>query len=61
MFDALAAPLGVGSIRTPVLPGIDIAMYATRGLDSEQLIHSADAAMYRAKYSIRRRDLRKPD
>lgn len=49
MFDAVAAPLSVGSIRTTVLPSIGIAMYPADGLDSEQLMHNADAAMYRAK------------
>jgi diguanylate cyclase (GGDEF)-like protein len=49
MFDAIAAPLSVGSIRATVLPSIGIAMYPTHGLDSQQLISNADAAMYRAK------------
>ncbi len=51
VFDAVAAPLSVGSVRTTVLPSIGIAMYPTHGLDSEQLIHGADSAMYRAKRS----------
>ncbi len=46
---SVAAPLSVGSIRTTVLPSIGIAMYPTHGLDSEQLIHNAVSAMYRAK------------
>ena len=49
MFDAVAAPLSVGSIGTTVLPSIGIAMYPSHGLDPEQLMHSADAAMFRAK------------
>jgi len=49
MFDAVAAPLSVGSIGTTVLPSIGIAMYPNHGPDSEQLMHSAASAMYRAK------------
>jgi len=32
-----------------VLPSIGIAMYPTHGLGPDDLLHSADAAMYRAK------------
>jgi diguanylate cyclase len=51
MFDAVAAPLSVGSTRVTVVPSIGIALYPTHGLDPEQLMHSADAAMVRAKRS----------
>jgi len=50
MFDAVSAPLSVGSVRVTILPSIGIAMYPTHGLDPGQLMHSADAAMYRAKH-----------
>jgi diguanylate cyclase (GGDEF)-like protein len=51
VFDAVAAPLTVGSIRVSVLPSIGIAMYPTHGLNTEPMMRSADAAMYRAKRS----------
>ena len=49
VFNAIAAPMSVGSVRVTVLPSIGIAMYPTHGRDPEQLLHGADAAMYRAK------------
>lgn len=51
VFDAVAAPLSVGDLRVHVLPSIGIALYPAHGQDSEQLLHSADAAMGRAKRS----------
>lgn len=50
MFDAVAAPLIGGNVRVTVSPSIGIAMYPTHGLDPEQLMHSADAAMYHPKH-----------
>jgi diguanylate cyclase len=49
IFAAVAAPLSVGHVRVTVSPSIGIAMYPNHGLDPEQLMHSADAAMFRAK------------
>ena len=49
IFGAVAAPLSMGNVRVTVSPSIGIAMYPSHGLDPEQLMYSADAAMFRAK------------
>ena len=49
LFDAVSAPASVGSVALCVRPSIGIAMCPSDGDTSSALLHSADAAMYRAK------------
>lgn len=49
LFDAVAAPLQVGSLELSVRPSIGIAMSPTDGVDPDVLLNCADAAMYQAK------------
>ena len=47
--DAIAAPLTIGDMAMSVPASIGIAMYPGDGLSADELLHNADAAMYRAK------------
>lgn len=49
LFDAVSAPLQVGTQRFSVQPSIGIAMYPTDGTSGATLLKRADAAMFRAK------------
>ena len=49
LFDAMATPLMVGDVRLTLLPSIGIATHAGRGVNAEDFMHRADAAMHRAK------------
>ncbi len=49
IFDAVSAPLMVGSLRLCVRPSIGIAMCPGDGVTATTLLKCADAAMYRAK------------
>jgi diguanylate cyclase (GGDEF)-like protein len=51
LFDAVSAPLKVGSLELTVRPSIGIAVCPTDGDTSATLLKRADAAMYRAKRS----------
>ena len=49
LFDAMATPLMVGDVRLTLLPSIGIATHPGRGVNAEDFMHRADAAMHRAK------------
>ncbi|MDP1900869.1 MAG: GGDEF domain-containing protein [Rubrivivax sp.] len=49
LFDAVAAPLQVGTQRFSVQPSMGIAMYPVDGTSGATLLKRADAAMFRAK------------
>ena len=49
LFAALAAPIKIGSLEIVMEPSIGIAMSPDDGVTAEELLRSADAAMYRAK------------
>lgn len=49
LFDAVAAPMKIGSLRLSVQPSIGIALCPADGASVAELIRHADAAMYRAK------------
>lgn len=49
LFDAVAAPLQVGTLQLTVQPSVGIAMYPADGNGAATLLKSADAAMYVAK------------
>lgn len=49
LFSAVSAPLKIGSVELIVRPSIGIAICPTDGATAEELLRSADAAMYRAK------------
>ncbi len=51
IFDAVLAPIQIGSARLTVHASIGIAFSPDDGIDSNSLIKRADAAMYRAKRS----------
>jgi diguanylate cyclase (GGDEF)-like protein len=50
---SIAQPVAVGSQEFVIKPSIGIAIYPEHGSGGEQLISSADAAMYRAKRRAR--------
>lgn len=49
LFDAVAAPVKIGTQEMTVLASIGIAMCPTDGADAQVLLRNADAAMYHAK------------
>ena len=49
LFDAVAAPCEIGSVKLKVRPSIGIAMCPADGETTEALIRSADAAMHCAR------------
>ena len=49
LFDAVSAPVKVGTLRLTVRPSIGIAVCPTDGASTDELLKSADAAMYAAK------------
>ncbi len=49
LFQAIAAPVQMGSLALAVRPSIGIALYPTDGTTAETLVRAADAAMYTAK------------
>lgn len=49
MLHAVAAPMTLGELRLTLRPSIGIAMHPMHGLRPEQLLHSADVAMYNAR------------
>jgi diguanylate cyclase (GGDEF)-like protein len=49
LFQAIAAPVHMGSLALAVRPSIGIALYPTDGTTAEALVKAADAAMYTAK------------
>jgi len=49
LFDAVAAPIGIGALTIAVTPSIGIATCPADGADASTLLRSADRAMYRAK------------
>jgi diguanylate cyclase (GGDEF)-like protein len=49
LFDAVSAPMRIGSHDIVLHPSIGIAVYPQHGLNPEELLKSADAAMYYAK------------
>jgi diguanylate cyclase len=49
LFDAVAEPVAIGSLRLSVQVSIGIAVFPADGGSAERLLHCADAAMYRAK------------
>jgi diguanylate cyclase (GGDEF)-like protein len=49
LFDAVSAPLQLGPLQLSVRPSIGIALCPEDGNTAGALLHSADAAMYRAK------------
>lgn len=49
LFEAVAAPLVIGTLELVVRPSIGIAVCPSDGHTAERLLESADAAMYRAK------------
>lgn len=49
LFDAIAAPLKIGTLEFSVRPSIGIATCPTDGATTDTLLKCADAAMYRAK------------
>lgn len=55
MIDSLNSPIAVGANAVTVSASIGIAVYPVDGNDVEDLIRSADAAMYRAKRQGRNR------
>jgi diguanylate cyclase (GGDEF)-like protein len=50
---SIAEPVAVGGLEFVIKPSIGIAIYPEHGSGGEQLISSADAAMYRAKRRAR--------
>ena len=55
ILDTLAAPIWLGGERREVGVSVGIAAFPGDGLDGDELLHHADAAMYRAKQQGRRR------
>ena len=49
LFDTIAAPMRLGALQLHVQPSIGIALCPEDGHTATQLLHRADAAMYRAK------------
>ena len=49
LFDVAAAPMQIGSLLLQVSPSIGISIGPDDGATVDALLHSADAAMYRAK------------
>lgn len=49
LFDAVSAPLTVGSLEMTIRPSIGIAVCPSDGTSGSVLLQNADAAMYRAK------------
>lgn len=49
LFDAVSASIKIGNLQFTVRPSIGIALFPFDGATVEALLHSADAAMYRAK------------
>jgi len=49
LFEAVAAPVQIGTLELCVCPSIGIASYPADGATTDALLRSADAAMYRAK------------
>ena len=49
LFDAVSAPLQVGTLQLTLRPSIGIAICPTDGGTADTLLQRADAAMYRAK------------
>ncbi|MEO8543775.1 MAG: GGDEF domain-containing protein [Burkholderiaceae bacterium] len=49
LFEAVASPCKIGSLRLVVRPSIGIAVWPQDGVTSDALLRSADAAMYLAK------------
>jgi diguanylate cyclase (GGDEF)-like protein len=49
LYDAVAAPCKIGSLRLIVRPSIGIAVSPDDGATADVLLHKADAAMYMAK------------
>ena len=45
----IAQPLSVAGVKLAIKPSIGIAIFPDHGANGEQLIKSADAAMYSAK------------
>lgn len=49
LFDAVSVPVRIGQLTLTVRPSIGMAMCHADGTTAEELLKSADAAMYRAK------------
>lgn len=55
IIDSLAVPVLLGGERREIGVSVGIATFPDDGLDGDELLHRADAAMYRAKQQGRRR------
>ena len=60
LFDAVRAPMRIGQHDLSVRPSIGIAIAPDDGVDADELMQHADAAMYRAKRQRSRHEFYSP-